>query len=645
MTGSIYGRFSVPTCSGGLPMISHSASPISVPLYGEPRSPSPTFSGQTGRFSFVFESGMLKHLCIGGVEVAHRIYFAVRDEKWATVRNEISEVELSEVNDVFEAAWSGRCRSTEVDFEWQGRIRILANGLIEFRVNGTALKTFKTPRIGLCLLLSTDWTLGKAFEVTSSEGRAQNLRFETIFKRTQLACRWRSLKLSPAPNLKVEYTIDGAYFDLEDQRNFGDVSYKAMAGMPLKDHQVLAGTKSEQVLTIRVDSTPGLRGRMSRDNLLELRAEPEVASGVMPQIGVSLGDLETDRSLLSAISDVKVFWHDWFDCSSTSLESHADHLAAVALKLNRPVYLTLEHLSSDNLPQTAELLSRLQELGVRFLQIDIPESAHPGLMLLRTCAREARLNVPCGKRVSSFKDRAGLLEAANSGADFLAWCGTPLCHQDDDETLLENAAVFSHQALTAKTFAPEARLTIGPIQLSQEGCDPDPRCRGLIAAAFMASSVQSMAQGIVDHALLCAVKSLVNHSERFAGPSAAPERKGEILPSYYAIRHLSSFVGNRTFTVKSSRPLQVRAFGVSSGEGEVVTIINQTPETQRVCLSGIFSHARHLQLRALNESTYSELASPSHCPASNLPEDRVGSLVAPLVISPFSVNFLKESPS
>ena len=614
-------------------MIGRPHQPIDLLLFGESRIASSPVLRQKGPFSFTFESGMLKHLRIRDLEIARRVYFAVRDEKWGTVPNDISAVQFSESSECFEVIWSGRCQAHPVDYEWKGRIRIFTRGLVEFKAEGKTLRNFKTPRIGLCLLLATTTVLDRMFEISTLDGQTEQLQFEPMFKRTQLACRWTSLRLRPETGILVEYAIEGSYFDLEDQRNFGDVSYKAMAGMPFENQQALAGNTSEQLLTIRVHSNADLSqaSHSDPDSAVKLNANPDAISGKVPEIGFDLGDL--DASALSdrfpLISDLPIFLHGWLDCAAPTLSKRASQIEAIALRTARPLYLTLENLDSENLTSVVQILLHWRKQGLHVLQLDVLGSAHPELMLLRACVREAELHAPCGKRVASFKDRAGLLEAANSGADFLAWCGTPLSHQNDDETLLENAAVFSHQAAVAKCFAPSMGLTVGPVRLN----DSDPRYRGLIGAAFVASSVRSMALGSVDRALFFDA----------IGPNGHIDTQLQPLPSYYVSGQLSSFSGRSMFPIDSSDPLRVQAFGVNGPTGKVVLVVNQTPVVQEAGLTGIGTWDAEVWIRSLNASSFSEPRS-AHCDsASSRLQARMISLSNLLSLEPFSVNFLSET--
>lgn len=334
----------------------------------------------------------------------------------------------------------------------------------------------------------------------------------------------------------------------------------------------------EQVLTVRVNSE---RPRIEFSNsnspdAVQLRCMTSQISGRLPQLGVSLGDLDISpvSDVIPLIAELKGVLHFPLDCLSPKLNTQAEFAGSIALQTERPVYLTLRNVSDEIVPEIVSLLCQWVKQGVVIQQLDILDGTHPGLTWLRACAREARLSVPCGKVVASFKDRAGLLEAANSGADFLAWRGTPRSHQEDDETLLENADVFLFQAVTARCFEPQAQLTVGPIRFDRtqrDSCSlPDPRYRGILAASFVASSLQALAEGQVDLAVFFDAIGPTGHvyaSSSSPQPGFDGNPHPQVFPSYYVLRELRSFSGSATFQVESSDRLRVKAFGVCHRNG------------------------------------------------------------------------------
>jgi D-apionolactonase len=602
-----------------------------VLFYGEPRPPASPVYGVIGPFSFVFQDGMLKHLRIGEVEIARRIYFTLRDKDWDTINPVISDLEIWQTNSLFEATWKGRCRKgDEIDYVWRGRVEVKGEGIVRFRTSGHALKEFSTPRVGICLLLSSAATLGKSYEVTHLDGERKTRVFEPIFPRTQPAPRWRSLRFSPGDWIQVEYSIEGSYFDMEDQRNFGDVSYKAMAGMPYEDETARVGQELGQTLTVRMTASKELPRATPRETFqtVRLRIGPELTRAKVPLLGVNcrneIGDLdEVEHKLLARLNG---FLYFSLDPQADALDGQVRRISSTTARTGKGVYLTVYHLTSENQARLTTALRQLASNGVKILQMDYAGSAQPELFLLRDSVREASLSVPVGKMAAAtFQERERLLEAAEAEADFLAWYSTPISHQDDDETLMENASIYPHQTQTARSFAPGMPISIGPIQFNRHGYAPrpDPRYEALIAAAFVATSIKYLAEAGVRLGTFFDAVGPEGHTYRRSAclqPYYDDNADPQVFPSYQVLRIFGQWSGDPLFQVTSSDFLRVEACGIRTGHGRVVLVINQTPGPVQILVEGLTPAQCRARVCSLDETTFPGLRVASEGAPGGLPE-------------------------
>ena len=409
-----------------------------------------------------------------------------------------------------------------------------------------------------------------------------------------------------------------------------------MVGMPFKDQTAVAGEEHTQVLTISVKAGERFVAAKA-PGIVELRAAPGKVNGRMPQLGMSIEGFDCALSLSqnSLLKEFGGFLYAHLDCASPRLEAQAQAVESFAKQTGQPVYLTLSGITDERVTKAIDVLASWKNEGVRLLQLDVMENAHPGLVLIRAAAREAGFQIPCGKRVNSFKERSAMLEAADSGADFLAWSGTPFIHQADDETLTENASTWRDQALTARSFAPQIRTSAGPVRLIADSpASMDPRYRGLIAASFVASSVRSLAEGEVDLAVLFDAVGPRGHLDHNETPQG--------FPSFYVLQELSGLAGSSTFPIISSMPLAIQAFGVQSKESRVTIVINLTAEKHQAMLSGVCREGTVLQVRVLDETTYPQLGSDPNCWGSQITAAGDG---LRMTVLPFSVSFISENAS
>src|SRR5687767_14535772 len=83
---------------------------------------------RAGPVELVFESGDLRYLRLGSIEVIRRIYVAVRDRHWDTVPGKISRLRKKIGPDRFVISFKAVHHLREIHFEWVGKIMGKADG-------------------------------------------------------------------------------------------------------------------------------------------------------------------------------------------------------------------------------------------------------------------------------------------------------------------------------------------------------------------------------------------------------------------------------------------------------------------------------------------------------------------------------------
>jgi outer membrane protein assembly factor BamB len=213
-----------------------------------------------------FQDGELRYLCVGNREIVRRIYFAVRDERYDTVMPVFSEAVVETSADSFIIRLAAVCSNDVAGFSWTGTIAGTAEGRITFQVSGQADRDFRPPRIGLNVLYGAEALAGQAYELVDEGGKLAAGEFPRLVAAKPLSDRFRTLRFKMADGLQVSVGLADGNFGMEDQRNFGDSSYKAYSGMPFKTMDVKKGEKGAQMLTVDVTGAPA-----GTDNVKPLR--------------------------------------------------------------------------------------------------------------------------------------------------------------------------------------------------------------------------------------------------------------------------------------------------------------------------------------------------------------------------------------
>lgn len=225
-------------------------------LYGAPRQAFVMRRLRAGPVRVKFQDGELRYLCVGDREIVRRVYFAVRDERYDTVMPEFSEVVVDAADDAFTIRLAATCSNDVAGFAWTGTIAGTADGRITFQVSGRAERDFKPPRIGLNVLYGTAALAGQAYELIGETGAVTPGEFPRLVAAKLLSESFRTLRYTAADGLQVTVGLADGKFGMEDQRNFGDSSYKAFSGMAFKYMDVKQGEQGAQALTIAVKGAP-----------------------------------------------------------------------------------------------------------------------------------------------------------------------------------------------------------------------------------------------------------------------------------------------------------------------------------------------------------------------------------------------------
>src|SRR3954465_14117255 len=107
---------------------------------------------RAGPLTVVLDGVDLRYVRLGEVEVVRRIYVAVRDRNWNTIPGVVSELEVDQGEDAFEARFSVRHESHDTAFSWNGSIPGTPDGRISFSMDGRAERDMQYNRIGFCVL-------------------------------------------------------------------------------------------------------------------------------------------------------------------------------------------------------------------------------------------------------------------------------------------------------------------------------------------------------------------------------------------------------------------------------------------------------------------------------------------------------------
>ena len=238
---------------------------------------------RAGNVRMKFQDGQLRYMRVGDREIVRRIYFALRDERWETIHPRFTQASLNDHGDGFEILLSAECRRESVDYAWTGRITGTPDGTITFRARGVAGADFSSVRIGLCVLFGSSLA-GESFQTFKAgdgTGPSSEGTFPHLVSPDLVAGKFCQLRYRSPEGYQVSCALQGAMFDMEDQRNWGDSSFKAYAPLPYGYPQVKKGEALEETVIIK---TGDLRAVPQRSETVHFRPGEPIAKAKVPKL-------------------------------------------------------------------------------------------------------------------------------------------------------------------------------------------------------------------------------------------------------------------------------------------------------------------------------------------------------------------------
>ena len=181
---------------------------------------------RAGPLTLAFDRGELRWIRLGDREVLRAIYAAVRPPDWSTVPAVLENLQVDAGVDRFEIRFDAVHRAGPLWLEWRGHLQGTPDGRVRFEMDGVARSTFLRNRIGLCVLHPMEECAGAACSVETTDGTVTPGTFPRLVSPHQPFLDLRAVRHGVAPGVEAEVRFEGEVFEMEDQRNWSDASFK-----------------------------------------------------------------------------------------------------------------------------------------------------------------------------------------------------------------------------------------------------------------------------------------------------------------------------------------------------------------------------------------------------------------------------------
>lgn len=521
---------------------------------------------QAGAWTAILEDGGLRRVRWSGVEIVRGIYCAVRDRDWGTVPADVRYTRVETTPERFEVRFRATHREGDIAFSWDGEIDGDASGTICFRMAGTAETTFERSRIGFCVLHPMEQA-GIALIADTDAGEARAAFPEEISPHQPLT-GIRALRFSPAAGMEARIAFEGDVFEMEDQRNWTDASYKTYCTPLSLPYPVRIGQGERVAQQITVRATGGFGERAAAEpEPVTLALGTERSAERLPALGTSLAkpierltetEIEAFRELrLSYLhAELSLDANDW-----------RERLAnAIAGCRALGAGLVVEAVAGDRSEAVGELAERLAEardVDIVLYPFDrrthlVPEAS---VEIARHARDRANGTFRIGGGTRAHFAELNRAERLPEGIGEVSFSISPQVHAFDDESIMETLGAQRVAAANAVRLAAGLPLRVGPVTFKQrynpvgtseanEVSPPaaDARQHTLFGASWVLGSIRACAAGgasAIAYASATGESGLLVEEGRTPIyallESLAPYRSGEIVGTRGGPEGLVSF--------------------------------------------------------------------------------------------------------
>ncbi len=603
--------------------------------YGRDQPPVETRRLRAGPIAVVLDGGDLRYMRGGEVELVRRIYVAVRDLNWNTLPAELTNLQVDDRGDAFTVTFDCRNQAREIDFVWHGMIVGTPDGTIQYTMDGVAHSDFRYAKIGICIHHPIREDAGQPFTGHSPQGSMSGVLPRTIGPQVHLDDGTDEPLFTPVDDLTIDlagggavhFAFEGDLFEMEDQRNWTDASFKT-ASTPASlgyVHEAKSGQAICQSVTVRAEGIPS--------SPVDATFTPRVTIGEptgrrLPPLGLALashgGTLaprEIDLLRHLRLNHLRVDLHLGDMGYGDALQRAVTDCRALGCGLELAVFLSDDMAMLDQLAQDLKAASVTVCRVLVFREHD-EVAAGQWVTLVRQRLQSAVQSATAfvgGTNIYFNELNRNRPEVAVM--DGVVYSINPQIHAFDEASLVEALQGQAETVASARAFAQGRPIVVSPITFKPrfnavasvpEGdmetnvlpAQVDLRQMSLFGAAWTVGSVKALAESGAASLTYYETTGWRGVMETAAGSpegSGFPSQPGMVFPLYHVFADLAEWPSSEILACPISDPLSMAALALRDLRGTIhLLVANLTPREQTVEFTLGAGQAR---VRRLDEDT------------------------------------------
>lgn len=501
----------------------------SVRLFGTDIPPADMQLLRAGDLEAELVQGNLRAIRFKGHEILRAISYVVRDRDWGTLDPAISDLVVCIRPKYFEVRYSAKCGD---QLHYAAMIRGDAEGALKFSVTATPDRDFETNRCGFCVLHPIVGVAGKRVTVEHCDGTTEEAIFPDLIMPWQPFKSIRSLSYSPVEGIDATCRLLGDEFEMEDQRNWSDASYKTYV-RPLAlpwPYVMPAGTANTQEVELSLRVAPSAATRRRNGNSVGVTVSGTATGHRLAETGLLVMP-DTLQQTLDGASAVKEIDPSFLLCHLDPPAGHGDAeltgYAQLQNKTNCRVLLEYVALAGTDLDgEFRALAAQIERSALRLAGLIVcpsvdrqstppgscwPES--PPLSALYDAARENFPDLAIGGGMVSYFTELNRKRPPVEKVDFVTHGTNPIVHAADDESIMQTLEALPFIFRSARdimggdqtyrlgpSFIPMRQNPYGSRAFENASGErkamakTDPRQRGVFAASFIAGYAARVAE-------------------------------------------------------------------------------------------------------------------------------------------------------
>jgi hypothetical protein len=489
-------------------------------LFGTEQLPFPTQSFLRTPWSFSYDKGALRHIKINGDEAIRGIAFLVRDRDWGTLSPVIENEEILQKDMGLSISYDAIFNNQDACLDVRVTIEV-KHDCLTVTAKGRASGAFETNRAGFTVLHPICDVAGHNVTVDHSDGTREVTKFPDLIEPWQPFLDITALTHGVG-KLSVTCQFEGDTFEMEDQRQWGDASFKTY-NRPLAKpwpYQIEDGSVLEQSVCLMWSPCENAPAVVTKPTSQDVKF-PEMALVITPEDAERLASSPSD---LEAVKPQRLLCHLDAVLGHTSAQFQAFAKAQAACP---EISFDLELICKcepDPQPEFYGLAAEMQAASFDPESVLIcpsvdrqstpPGSDWPDCPSLERVHKAAALafsgRIRGGGMVSFFPELNRKRPPVHM-LDFVSHGLCPIVHAADDISVMETLETIPHITRSMRAIIGETPYRIGPATLAmrhnpygdrtipnphnQRICmtDDDPRHRGDFAAAYVIGLATALA--------------------------------------------------------------------------------------------------------------------------------------------------------